>query len=262
MTTPASIRRRPALVATTTPSIRPARTMASWTKAWSRTRAPAPGTRRLPGDLEVLGVVRDAGPGAVRVGALDDRPERAAGPPRRRRRRRRRPCAGTRPASRSRRRCRARRCWCRRGRGASRRAGSWRRRGRRRWRPSSLPTQSRRRGRRPGRRSPSWPGAPADPGACGGSGSTAVTDQPPSTASSWPVIMTDVVGEQEERRPGDVDRVDEAAGERLLAGREGDRGRVGGGAGGHRRVGQGGRQAVDPDAVPGSTRPPSRGRAR
>ena len=46
-------------------------------KACSRTRTPASRGQPLPDDLEVLGVVGDAGPGAVGVGPLDDRPQLA-----------------------------------------------------------------------------------------------------------------------------------------------------------------------------------------
>ena len=71
--------------------------------------------------------------------------------------------------------------------------------------------------------------------ATGPPGSTAVTDQPPSTASSCPVMRRSLVGQQEERGPGHVDRVEEATGERLLAACEVDRGWIRRGARGHRR---------------------------
>ncbi len=73
----ASTVRRPPRVATTSASTRPSRTRASTTVACSRIRAPASLDEPLPDDLEVLGEVGDAGPGAVGVRPLDDRAERA-----------------------------------------------------------------------------------------------------------------------------------------------------------------------------------------
>ena len=76
MTTDASIRRRPALVATTTPSTRPSRTVGVLDEGVQQDASAGRRHERLPGDLEMVGVVGDAGAGAVGVGALDDRTER------------------------------------------------------------------------------------------------------------------------------------------------------------------------------------------
>ena len=87
MTTAPATRLRPALVATSDRRRRARRgPRQSWTKAWSRTRTPGLADERLPDDLEVVRVVRDAGARRRRCWAAR-RPGRAvAVPPRRRRR--------------------------------------------------------------------------------------------------------------------------------------------------------------------------------
>ena len=75
----ARTRARPARVATTIDSTRPSRTSAAWTIAWSRMRDAGLGREPLPGDLEVLGEVGHAGPGAVRVRPLQHRTQLAQG---------------------------------------------------------------------------------------------------------------------------------------------------------------------------------------
>ena len=110
---PASRRR------STRPGRRGPRRPGAWRGAGSAT--PASVDQPLPGDLEVLGEVGDAGPGAVGVrAARGPGPSVAQRRRRRRRRSRRRPCAPASPACRSRRTCRGRRCSCRRGTAAAR----------------------------------------------------------------------------------------------------------------------------------------------
>ena len=206
------------------------------------------GDEPLPGDLEVLGEVGHAGAGAVRVRPLHDRAQLAQRRRRRRRRCRRRPCGPTIRACRSRRTCRGPRCSCRRGT-----AGDRSSRTEAPARAAAIaavepaepdPTTQTSTSAIVGRvRREGHGAAPIGLGGHGGHRPAAV-DLEQLAGHGTRLVRQEVDG-----RLGDLVGVEHLAGERLLAAGVGEDLRVRGRALRHRRLGQGRRHDVDPDAV-------------